>query len=242
MAWPDGDAAPSASPTGSRFRDLTVRTATGIVMGLVGLAAIIAGPYGVVILAGVVVGGVVAEWHRLSRRNLPDAWVAGGWAYLAVACFSFFYVYFFPFFEISVDYARDSLLWLLAVVIANDTLAYGVGRWIGGPKLAPRISPKKTWSGAIGGLAGAGLAGGIGGWAFGGDAAILAPVGVALAILAQLGDLAESLTKRRVGVKDAGSLIPGHGGFLDRFDGLFAASIGLALAQILAGDIALRWE
>ncbi len=124
------------------------------------------------------------------------------------------------------------VLWLFAVVWGTDILAYFTGRALGGPKLWPRVSPKKTWSGAIGGLSGGILLGCL----------LLAVAGVSLrwqhvalcaafSILTQLGDLYESSLKRRFGVKDSGSLIPGHGGFMDRLDGfifavIFAAAFG----------------
>ncbi|KFB10187.1 phosphatidate cytidylyltransferase [Nitratireductor basaltis] len=130
------------------------------------------------------------------------------------------------------------VLYLYAVVWATDIVAYFVGRAIGGPKLAPSISPGKTWSGAVGGTVGAAVAGvaliqvmGISGSALI-FAAILA---VALSIMSQAGDLFESALKRRTGVKDSGRLIPGHGGVMDRVDGLIAAALLLYAALALAG-------
>jgi phosphatidate cytidylyltransferase len=118
------------------------------------------------------------------------------------------------------------LLWLLLVVWATDICAYLVGRSVGGPKLAPRISPGKTWSGLLGGMTGAGLLGaGLAPLAVDGFWRAAA-LGAALAVVAQAGDLFESALKRRAGVKDSGHLIPGHGGLLDRIDGLvFAAPV-----------------
>lgn len=129
-------------------------------------------------------------------------------------------------------------LLLFIVVWATDILAYFVGRAVGGPKLAPSISPGKTWSGAAGGTAAAvvaGLATGIFlgsqlGWA------ALAALVLALSVVSQTGDLFESSIKRRFGVKDSGNLIPGHGGVMDRVDGLAAAAVVLfALGAVLAG-------
>lgn len=127
------------------------------------------------------------------------------------------------------------VLWLLLVVWATDIGGYIFGRWIGGPKLAPRLSPKKTWAGLIGG---AGLAAVAGAAAIAvlhrAGAALLAVPGAALlALLAQAGDLAESAIKRHYGVKDSGDLIPGHGGVLDRIDGLLAAAPVFALFTAL---------
>jgi phosphatidate cytidylyltransferase len=124
-------------------------------------------------------------------------------------------------------------VWLLVVVWAADICAYFAGRLIGGPKLAPSISPKKTWAGLWGAVAGGALGGlALGYW--GGSVAflILVVLGGFLAIIEQLGDLFESALKRHYGLKDSGRLIPGHGGLLDRVDGLVAAT--LCLAAILA--------
>jgi phosphatidate cytidylyltransferase len=120
-----------------------------------------------------------------------------------------------------------TVLFLFAAVWATDIAAYFVGRAVGGPKLAPRISPGKTWSGALGGamagtLAGAGVA-----WAFEGPMVLLAIAAFVLSVVSQFGDLFESWVKRRHGAKDSSRLIPGHGGVMDRVDGLVAAAIAL---------------
>ncbi|WP_408860534.1 MULTISPECIES: phosphatidate cytidylyltransferase [Asaia] len=125
------------------------------------------------------------------------------------------------------------VLFIILVVIASDSGAYMAGRIIGGPKLAPSISPGKTRSGAAGGLVAAGLAGlAVAGCSGQGDLAGGAVWGMILGCAAQCGDLAESAAKRRVGIKDSGWLIPGHGGLLDRFDGLLAAAPLAALVSL----------
>lgn len=132
--------------------------------------------------------------------------------------------------------------WMFAVVWSTDVVAYFTGRTIGGPKLMPHVSPKKTWSGALGGLAGA-IAAGIGivalaraqRWSPLAETS-LAWVGLASAVasvLSQGGDLVESGLKRRYGVKDSGSSIPGHGGVMDRLDGFFAVAVLAGLYLIL---------
>ncbi|KPF80522.1 hypothetical protein IP88_00120 [alpha proteobacterium AAP81b] len=132
----------------------------------------------------------------------------------------------------------DACLFVLAVVWATDIAAYFAGRAIGGPKLAPAISPAKTWAGAIGGIMGAmvvgtGLAASqIDSPRFLGSFASLAG---GLAALAVLGDLYESALKRRAGVKDSGALLPGHGGVLDRLDGLVPAAIAGAAVFAATG-------
>ncbi|MBC7739457.1 MAG: phosphatidate cytidylyltransferase [Candidatus Saccharibacteria bacterium] len=128
-------------------------------------------------------------------------------------------------------------LWLVAVVVASDTMGYFAGRLIGGPKFWPRISPKKTWSGTIAGWLGAGVVGVIFAafgwvpWVF----ALLSPV---IAVAGQVGDIVESWIKRRAGAKDSSNLIPGHGGVMDRFDALVGAVLALeVLAFVMAGPI-----
>ena len=126
------------------------------------------------------------------------------------------------------------IFWLFAVVWGTDILAYFTGRYFGGPKLWPQVSPKKTWSGAIGGLFSGVLLGCLVLFALG-----VSPkfphiiLSIAFSVLTQMGDLFESAIKRRYDVKDSGSLIPGHGGFMDRLDGfifaaIFAAAVGFA--------------
>ena len=123
-----------------------------------------------------------------------------------------------------------AILFLFAVVWATDVLAYFAGRRFGGPKLAPAISPGKTWSGAAGGLAG-GIVAGLVVVVLAGlsDLLAMALLAALLSAASQLGDLGESALKRRHKVKDSGRLVPGHGGFMDRVDGLVAAAVVLYL-------------
>jgi len=126
-----------------------------------------------------------------------------------------------------------SILFVILVVMASDTCAYAAGRRFGGPKLAPSISPGKTRSGALGGLVGATTVGALVALVSGhGPVLGGACYGAVLGIAAQCGDLAESAMKRRIGVKDSGRSIPGHGGLLDRFDGLLAAAPLAALVSL----------
>lgn len=131
---------------------------------------------------------------------------------------------------------REATLWVLGVVWAIDICAYFSGRLIGGPKLAPRISPKKTWAGLIGGMIGAAIVGVLMAQYLGQGSIIwLAIVSASLALVEQTGDFLESSWKRRAGVKDSSNLIPGHGGLLDRVDGLVAACLAAALIGLLHG-------
>ncbi len=138
---------------------------------------------------------------------------------------------------------RANVLFLVVVVWASDIGAYAAGRVFGGPKLAPAISPGKTWAGAVGGLLAAMLVGEAAGHALGpaapGRAALVAGV---LGVAAQAGDLLESAIKRHFGVKDSGRLIPGHGGLLDRLDGLLTAAPATAGFVLVLGRGVVLWQ
>ncbi|MFZ5608900.1 MAG: phosphatidate cytidylyltransferase [Pseudomonadota bacterium] len=123
-------------------------------------------------------------------------------------------------------------LWLLLVVWATDSAAYFAGRGLGGPKLLPSISPKKTWSGFFGGLVAAAMVGALMDAALdlSASAPALAGASMAVSLIAQVGDALESALKRAMGVKDSGRIIPGHGGLFDRLDGLLLAAPLVALA------------
>jgi phosphatidate cytidylyltransferase len=131
-----------------------------------------------------------------------------------------------------------AILFLFAVVWATDILAYFVGRAVGGRKLAPSISPGKTWSGAFGGAAG-GLIGGVAVAVAVGlsNVAMLGLIALFLSVVSQIGDLFESGVKRRHGAKDSGHIIPGHGGVMDRVDGLVAAAFALYLIGATSGGL-----
>lgn len=133
---------------------------------------------------------------------------------------------------------RTAILFLFATVWATDICGYFVGRWLGGPKLAAPISPGKTWSGACGGVLGA-IAGGVALMRAAGEGTPVATacLALALSVIAQGGDLLESAVKRRFRVKDAGHLIPGHGGLMDRLDGFLAAAGVAALVGLTRGGV-----
>jgi phosphatidate cytidylyltransferase len=162
--------------------------------------------------------GIALLYALVSRR------VAMGWG--------LFYIGAPAFALMALEWARyDLVLWAMLVTWSTDIFAYFAGRSIGGPKLAPKISPNKTWAGLIGGMAGAAVIGALTAYAFELDNLFLL-AGAPMGLLAQLGDLYESKVKRRLGVKDSGSLLPGHGGVLDRVDGLLPvalATLGLLL-------------
>jgi phosphatidate cytidylyltransferase len=130
--------------------------------------------------------------------------------------------------QVRDDLGFGWLLWLVMVVVVTDVVGYFAGRAFGGPKFWPRVSPKKTWSGTAAGWIGAGIVG----WLFSIDAGIgwqLVGISIAVSMASQMGDIAESGMKRKMGVKDSSNLIPGHGGLLDRFDGMLGASVFLLI-------------
>lgn len=136
-----------------------------------------------------------------------------------------------------------TVLWLFLLVWATDVGAYAAGRGIGGPLLLPRVSPKKTWAGLIGGVACSALVGGgLGLWADLPAPPLLAAGSALLAVVAQAGDLLESWVKRRWQVKDSSNIIPGHGGVLDRVDGLLAAALVVAGLALASGQAVLTWR
>ena len=131
-----------------------------------------------------------------------------------------------------MDYGFSWLLWLMSVVIVTDIFGYFAGKTFGGPKFWPAISPKKTWSGTVAGWVGAAIVGFIFTLFTGAGLWIIA-ISMVLSFAGQMGDIAESALKRRMGVKDSSTLIPGHGGLFDRFDALLGASLFL----IIVADI-----
>jgi phosphatidate cytidylyltransferase len=174
--------------------------------------------------AGVLIALIFAIVVALSERRVAArAWAAAGLLWIALPCVAILWLDRMP------D-GRAAIIMLLAVVWASDIGAYVFGRLIGGPKLAPALSPNKTWAGAVGGLICALLVGVAAAHIARASAGRVIPVTLVVGIAAQLGDLAESFAKRHFGVKDSGALIPGHGGLLDRLDSLLAAAMVLALA------------
>jgi phosphatidate cytidylyltransferase len=168
-------------------------------------------------------------------REAEPAWAGVGTLWLTLGAVSFLWLALGP-------GGRDTALWLLAVVWATDIGAYVVGRGLGGPRLAPRISPGKTWAGLIGGTACAAAVALVAARLTGASGALLVAASAVLAVVAQIGDLAESMAKRHFGVKDSSGLIPGHGGLLDRLDGLIAAAMAAAVLTVAVGETPLAWR
>jgi phosphatidate cytidylyltransferase len=216
-----------------------------VVLLLLLLAAPICAAFGPVPLAlALLLPGCLLVW-AVARHGVGRPLAAGaGVIYVGLASLALVWL------RRDGDAGVINVLFLLLVIWASDIGAYLAGRWIGGPRLAPRISPGKTWSGAGGGLvaalvvglATAALVGGATGQAGGQTVGHAGIAALLLACVGQAGDLLESAIKRWVGVKDSGHLIPGHGGLLDRLDGILAAAPVAALLAWASGQGVVLWR
>jgi phosphatidate cytidylyltransferase len=190
----------------------------------------------VVVAAGAVAAAALAQPGRDGVRR--RGWAAAGVLYPGLPSVALVWLR-------GLDlHGRSQLFWLLLMVWATDIGAYAAGRLLGGPLLAPRISPKKTWAGLLGGMVSAAAVAALASILGEGRSPTgrLMLTGAGLAVVAQGGDLLESWVKRRWGVKDASAIIPGHGGVLDRVDGLLAAGLVVALGVLATGSGFLNWQ
>lgn len=205
--------------------ELATRTVVGLVLVAGALAALHIGGWAFAVLVAVAAGLIFAEWRAMTRGWGP-AWFVGGVLYALLPATALLWL------RLRSD-GEWIVLWAFVVTWATDILAYAAGRSFGGPKLAPRFSPNKTWSGLIGGVVGATIAAG---WLvveaeLPHALLVAAPL---FAVAAQGGDLFESWIKRKAGVKDSSGLLPGHGGVMDRLDGLVPVAV-LTLLLALSG-------
>mgnify|MGYP003641342065 FL=1 len=221
-----------------RMVDVPIRTlafgfaAVGMVAACMAMYAAGAVPaIGVLALAMVLSAGSVSK-RAGSRPPVKGArgWIAAGLAYTGLGTLAFIGLR-------AEAHGLAAVLVVFLVAWSTDVFAYFVGRSLGGPKLWPKVSPKKTWSGTIGGLAAGAIAGALV-FVWLGVPVLAATVAVALvlSVVAILGDLLESAAKRKFGIKDAGKLIPGHGGLMDRVDGLLAAGMVAVIIGYVAGN------
>ena len=211
-----------------RHRGLLLRILSAVALGPLLLAAIWFGFPWIDLVAALAAPLIVSEWVGLTRRRPLVRFLAIG--YTLAALIALLWLRHQP------AQGRETVMWIVACIWATDIGAYVVGRSAGGAKLAPRISPGKTWSGLVGGMAWAAVASAAVGYAFDlGNTITLAAIGAGLAVVGQIGDLIESAAKRSAGVKDSGTLIPGHGGLLDRIDGLLAVLVVVAVVRLVAG-------
>jgi phosphatidate cytidylyltransferase len=205
--------------------ELLVRTVTGIVLIAAALLAAVQGGNLFALVVAAIATAMFYEWTRLVR-GWGLAWYASGFIYALLPALSLLWI------RERDEHGLYLLIWVFIVTWATDIGAYFAGRAFGRRKLAPSISPGKTVEGLYGGIAAAAVLGGA--WAIGmGLGTPLLALAPIFAAAAQGGDLFESRMKRRAGVKDSGNWLPGHGGVLDRLDGLVPVAVLTALAQLL---------
>lgn len=211
-----------------RYRGLLLRILSAVILGPLLLAAIWFGFPWLDLVAALAAPLMMSEWIRLTRGRPVVRVLAVVYALAALVALLWL--------RHQPALGRETVLWIVISIWATDIGAYVVGRAAGGARLAPRISPGKTWSGLVGGMAWAAVASAAAGYAFGlGETIPLAMIGAGLAVVGQIGDLVESAVKRSAGLKDSGTLIPGHGGLLDRIDGLIAVLVAVALVRLAVG-------
>ena len=225
---------PTSAPLTKKASDLPVRLASAAVMLAIAGVALWAGGVFLDMFIALVVVATLVEFVRLVLRATDNT----GWRVMAIVAGAI-YIGLAGYYL--AGFARQMVIGVIGAVVCVDSFAYFTGRALGGPKIAPRISPSKTWAGLLGGIIGATL------WLFGWTWYVtgvvrteasylltLIALGVAVAVAAQSGDFFESWLKRRAGVKDSSNLIPGHGGVFDRTDGLIPVAI---LAGVILGAV-----
>lgn len=206
------------------MNELAVRTLVGMLLVAVALAAAALGGYVFASLCAAAACVMFYEWQRLVR-GWGTAWWLAGFAYALIPALSLLWIRERP------EIGLLLLLWVFIVTWSTDIGAYFAGRTFGGPKLAPAISPNKTISGLVGGMTAAELLGSLWAWQFGLPTALFF-LAAPFAFAAQMGDLFESHLKRKAQVKDSGTIFPGHGGMLDRLDGLVMVASLTAFASL----------
>ena len=213
------------------MNELARRSMVGVLLIALALVAAVLGGYYFATLVALAACVMFYEWRRIVS-GWGFGWQAAGFAYALVPALALLWIR-ERFAADGMAMGLELLLWVFITTWSVDIGAYFAGRTIGGPKLAPAISPNKTWAGLIGGMVAAALLGGL--WA---ELVALPRVLILLALpfaaAAQGGDLFESWLKRRGGVKDSGDWLPGHGGALDRLDGLVVVA-ALTAAAMMAG-------
>ncbi len=217
-----GDAGKRASAN-----NLALRIVSAAVLAPLALLAAYLGGWPFAVFWGAAAIVVLWEWTMLVAG---PGWIIAGIGYAGVMLTAPMVL------RADAELGFLAMLLLFAIVWTTDILGYFAGRALGGPKLLPAVSPKKTWSGAIAGALGAMIVAVLVAGFFGSfDRAALAIIALLLSVVAQLGDLLESWVKRQFGAKDASQLIPGHGGVMDRLDGFWAAALVGCLIGLLRG-------
>ena len=209
---------------------LLPRVLSAVVLAPIALAAVYYGGWPFLLFWAIAAVIVLWEWTRVVGGAGRPGWIIVGAAYAVLLLIAPVLL------RHDQSYGMAALLILFAIVWTTDIAGYFAGRAIGGPKLAPALSPKKTWSGAIAGLIGAGIVIAVSApYITGAQIVPLVVLAVVLSIASQAGDLAESALKRRFNVKDASQIIPGHGGVMDRLDGFWAAVVCAAIIGLARG-------
>ncbi len=218
----------------SGIHHVMVRAAAALVMIPPVLAFVYYGYPVFHIFVALMVALMAWEWGRMVSGQ--PKWLVLGVFYIGLPVLALLWL------RGETEIGRNTIFWLFALVWAADTGAYITGRLIGGPKLAPAISPNKTWAGLAGCVGSAALVGVVVAYLTkSGDYLLLAAISAVIGLVSQGGDLVESAIKRHFGVKDSSQLIPGHGGILDRVDALLAAILVAALIKFVSGGNIIRW-
>ena len=207
------------------MNELTVRTLTGILLIAAALLAAVLGGNVLALLVAAIATAMFYEWTRIVR-GWGAAWYIGGFLYALLPALALLWI------RERDAHGLELLIWAFIVTWSTDIGGYFAGRKFGKRKLAPTISPRKTVEGLVGGILTASIFGGA--WASGTKLGlVLLGAAPLLAVAAQAGDLFESAIKRRAGIKDSGHWLPGHGGVLDRLDGLVPVAVLTAAAQLM---------
>jgi len=230
---------PDPATSASGPSNLALRIASSAVMAPVTIFIAWLGGWPFVLFWTLAACVVLWEWTMLVRGANPAptqtrfaAWMLAGLVYADILLLGPVAL------RRDAEFGFAAILFLFAVVWITDIAAYFTGRALGGPKLWPAVSPKKTWSGAIGGMVGAVAAGLLVLWLMGlAVGPMLVLVAAVLSAISQAGDLLESSIKRHFGAKDASHLIPGHGGLMDRLDGFLTAVLAAVMVGLLRGGL-----
>ncbi|MFO0389771.1 MAG: phosphatidate cytidylyltransferase [Alphaproteobacteria bacterium] len=221
----------------SKWSGLAVRAASAAVLALI--FALVLWKGGWIFIWFVIMAALMMmrEWTNITEHE-GALWRFAGLFYVSIPCASLIWLRNVNFID-TQNTGIYLVLYVILIVVATDIGAYFTGRQIGGPKLAPSISPNKTWAGLGGGVVAAGAVGGLSLFFVPFPATIIGGIllGMVMAVIAQAGDLFESWQKRKAGVKDSGTLIPGHGGLLDRIDGLIPTLPLFAVLVALSGRV-----
>lgn len=211
------------------MNELATRTAVGLILIAIALVEAYLGGWPFAVLVALMASIMYFEWFRIVG-NWGPKWRVFGFLYCLLPAVSLLWIRERASLE-GIGSHFDLLVWVFVIVWATDIGAYFVGRVVGGRKLAPSISPSKTIAGAVGGLIGAFALGGAWAWIEQMPVQLLW-LALPMSAAAQAGDLFESGLKRRAGIKDSGTWLPGHGGLLDRLDGLVPVAVLTAALMI----------